>query len=176
MLYTMFFSIIFLVLLAVHRSSGQCASLPSPLPGYNDLTASIPLPDPFTFYNGTALTSPDDWACRRTEIKTLLEAYVYGRYPDRASEKVTATRTGNTLSITVTAKGKTGRFSATLALPSGASKDKPVPAVIVIGFADSTFLNNGIAQATFDANSVAADSTSKTGAFRNIYSEDIGSL
>lgn len=172
----MLFATFSLVFLAAQRASGQCASLPSPLPGYNGLTAFDPLPNPFKFYNGTALSSPDDWTCRRAEIKTLLQEYMYGYYPDHASENVTATRSGNTVSITVAAKGKTGQFSATLSLPSGATKEKPVPVIIVIGFGDSTFVNNGIAQATFDAASVAADSNSKTGAFRNIYSEDVGSL
>ncbi|KAF9525769.1 hypothetical protein CPB83DRAFT_908886 [Crepidotus variabilis] len=173
----MFLITLSVIFLAAQRVYSQCTPLPTPLPRFGSLTATNVLPNPFVFYNGTAVASPADWNCRRQEIKTILQEYLFGYYPDHSKETVTATRSGNTISITVTAGGKSGKFSATLALPSGATKDKPAPVMIVLGFGDSTFVSNGIATATFDAGSVAADSNSKTGAFWSIYNgQDVGVL
>lgn len=96
----------------------------------------------------------------------------YGYYPDHSQETVKATRSGNTVNIEVTAGGKTGKFSATLALPS----TKPAPVVINIGgMSNQPYLQAGIAVVGFDYTSVAADSNSKTGAFWSIYNgKDIG--
>ena len=68
------------------RASAQCAELPSTLPGVDDLEPLNTLPDPFTFYNGTPLSSVDDWACRQQEIKQLVQHYFYGYLPDTSEE------------------------------------------------------------------------------------------
>ncbi|KAG6359474.1 hypothetical protein INS49_012995 [Diaporthe citri] len=119
----------------------------------------------------------EEWyQCRQPEIITMLQEYQYGYYPDHSQETVTATRSGNTVSISVTASGKTGKFSATVKLPTGASKSAPAPVVINIGgMQDQPYLQAGIAVVGFDYTSVAADSNSKTGAFWSIYNgRDIG--
>ena len=108
----------------------------------------------------------------------LLQEYQYGYYPDHSQEKVEATRSGNTVNIAVTAAGKTGKFKATISLPSGASASKKVPVVINIGgMQNQPYLSAGIAIAQFDYTTVAPDSNSKTGAFWDIYKgRDIGKL
>jgi len=80
------------------------------------------------------------------------------------------------VNIEVTAGGKTGKFSATLSLPSGASASKPAPVVINIGgMSNQPYLQAGIAIVGFDYTRVAADSNSKTGAFWDVYKgRDIG--
>lgn len=100
----------------------------------------------------------------------------YGYYPDHSLETVKATRSGNTVNIEVTAGGKTGKFSATLALPSGASSSKPAPVVINIGgMTNQPYLQAGIAIVGFDYTRVASDSNARTGAFWDIYKgRDIG--
>ena len=121
--------------------------------------------------------TPEEWyQCRQPEIVKMLQEYQFGYYPDHSLEKVEATRSGNTINIAVTADGKTGKFKATLTLPSGASKDKPAPVVINIGgMQNQPYLNSGIAIVGFDYTSVAADSNSKTGAFWDVYKgRDIG--
>lgn len=121
--------------------------------------------------------TPEEWyQCRQPEIVQMLQEYQFGYYPDHSQEKVEATRSGNTLNIAVTAGGKTGRFRATITLPSGASASKPAPVVINIGgMQNQPYLNAGIAIAQFDYTSVAPDSNSKSGAFWSIYNgRDIG--
>jgi hypothetical protein len=123
------------------------------------------------------IQTKEEWyACRQPEILTLLQKYQYGYYPDHSLEKVEATRSGTTVSISVTAGGKTGKFKATISLPTGASATKPAPVVINIGgMQNQPYLSAGIAIAQFDYTSVAADSNSKTGAFWDIYKgKDIG--
>jgi len=178
-----------------------CAGLPSTIPTYQQLPTQTTLPDPFlplkytttdnagsasaasfaeavmTGKGSNRVQTKEEWyACRQPEILTFLQEYQYGYYPDHSQEKVEATRSGTSVSISVTAGGKTGKFKATITLPSGASSSKPAPVVINIGgMQNQPYLSAGIAIAQFDYTSVAADSNSKTGAFWDIYKgRDIG--
>lgn len=179
----------------------SCATIPSPFPKWSQLPQQTTLPDPFlplgftttdnagsqsasafaqdvmTGKGKNRIQTPEEWyQCRQPEILNMLQEYQYGYYPDHSQETVTATRSGNTVSISVTASGKTGKFSATVKLPTGASKSAPAPVVINIGgMQDQPYLQAGIAVVGFDYTSVAADSNSKTGAFWSIYNgRDIG--
>ena len=174
------------------NSTIQCATIPSPFPTWQQLPLQSSLPDPFLPLQYTTpgdaadvvagrgegrVRTPEEWyQCRQPEILRMLQEYQYGYYPDHSEETVQATRSGNTLSITVAAGGKTGRFSATITLPSGASASKPAPVVINIGgMQNQPYLSAGIAVAQFDYTSVAPDSNAKTGAFWSIYNgRDIG--
>lgn len=178
-----------------------CATIPSPVPAWSQLPEQTTMPDPFLPLGYTTISNagndslasfsqavmsgrakgriqtPDEWSsCRQPEILTMLKEYQYGYYPDHSLENVEATRSGNTVNISITAGGKTGKFAATLQLPIGASKAAPVPVVINIGGMDNQpYLSTGIAIVGFDYTAVAADSNSKTGAFWSIYSgRDIG--
>jgi hypothetical protein len=179
----------------VHRGDSvsvnvTCAGLPSSFPTWQQLPTQTTLPDPFlplkyttTDNAGSAsaasfaqsvmtgqgahrIQTKEEWyTCRQPEILTFLQEYQYGYYPDHSQEKVEATRSGTSVSISVTAGGKTGKFKATISLPSGASASKPAPVVINIGgMQNQPYLSAGIAIAQFDYTSVAADSNSKTGA------------
>jgi hypothetical protein len=177
----------------------SCASTyaPGKYPTWQQLPQQTTMPDPFLPLSKTTTTdagnsgaadimagraagrvaSRDEWLrCRRPELLNLLQEYQYGYYPDHGQESVKATRSGTTVNIEVAAAGKTGRFKATLALPSGASAASPVPVVINIGgMANQPYLSAGIAVVGFDYTSVAADSNSKTGAFWDLYKgRDIG--
>jgi hypothetical protein len=177
----------------------QCAPIPSPFPTWQQLPQQSSLPDPFlplrytttdnaggsstfardvmTGKGKNRVQTREEWyQCRQPEIVRMLQEYQYGYYPDHSQEKVEATRSGNTLNIAVTAGGKTGRFRATITLPSGASAAKPAPVVINIGgMQNQPYLSAGIAIAQFDYTSVAPDSNSKSGAFWSIYNgQDIG--
>lgn len=176
----------------------SCAPTFSPgkYPTWQQLPTQTTMPDPFlplsrTTTDGGAsaadvmagraagrVASPDEWRrCRRPEILALLQEYQYGWYPDRAAETVKATRSGTTVNIEVAGPGaKTGKFKATVSLPSGASAGSPAPVVINIGgMQNQPYLQAGIAVVGFDYTSVAADSNSKTGAFWDIYKgRDIG--
>lgn len=174
-----------------------CAPIPSPFPTWQQLPTQSTLPDPFlplkytttdnaataqaimTGKGSNRIQTKEEWyQCRQPEIMQFLQEYQYGYYPDHSQEKVEATRSGTTVSISVTAGGKTGKFKATITLPSGASASKPAPVVINIGgMQNQPYLSAGIAIAQFDYTSVAADSNSKTGAFWDVYKgRDIGEL
>lgn len=183
------------------KGAVACATLRSPFPQWSALPRQMTMPDPFlplgltttsnagneslaAFQDAVAsgkaagrIQTPDEWyACRQPEILRLLQEYQFGYYPDHSKETVSATRFGNNISIAVTAGGKTGRFVASLQLPSAASKATPVPVVINIGGMDKTpYIAAGIAIVDFDYTAVAADSNAKMGAFWDIYSgRDIG--
>ncbi|KAI1743160.1 carbohydrate esterase family 15 protein [Xylaria scruposa] len=187
----------------VSRQEAACAPVPSPskYPTWSQLPLQTTIPDPFlplaytttdnaggsatfaqdvmTGKGKNRIQTPEEWyRCRQPEIVQMLQEYQYGYYPDHSQETVKATRSGNTVNIEVTAGGKTGRFSATLSLPSGASASKPAPVVINIGgMSNQPYLQAGIAIVGFDYTRVASDSNAKTGAFWDIYSgRDIGSL
>ena len=153
-------------------------TLPRPLPAPIDLPIIEALPDPFKFFNNASLRSPEDWSCRRAELMTLMQEYMYGYYPDHSLERVRATRSGNSVNITISVGRKTSTFGATITLPTSvnASRRTPVPVVINTDPVNNTvFLGSGIALASFNVGDVAADSVNASGAFWDLYSgRDIG--
>ncbi|KAJ7662445.1 hypothetical protein B0H17DRAFT_1162939 [Mycena rosella] len=68
-----------------------------------------------------------DWACRSAEISTLLQMDELGTMPG-TPQSVTATFSGNTLTITVTDGGKSISFAPTITYPSTGAA--PFPAII----------------------------------------------
>jgi len=181
---------------ARNTSEVQCVPIPSPFPTYSQLPDQPTMPDPFLPLKYTMTDSPnfslqnvltgkgehrvqtaEEWyKCRQPEILQMLQEYQFGYYPDHSQETVTATRSGNTVNIQITAGGKTGKFKATMSLPTGASATKKAPVVINIGgMQNAPYLAAGIAVVGFDYTSVAADSNAKSGAFWDIYKgKDIG--
>ena len=157
------------------QTNVSCPTTPSPMPKAAAFPSIKTMPDPFLYLDGkTRVQSKDEWIqCRQPEILKLLQEYQYGYYPDHSQETVTATQSGNTLTVTVTVGGKTANIAASLNLPSGGG---PFPVVISIGGMDTkSYVNVGIAVVTFDYTKVAADNNSKTGSFWTLYSgKDIG--
>lgn len=141
--------------------AAACTALPASLPAAGALPVVGELPDPFKLWDGTRLTSSADWACRREQIRELLQYYEYGHLPPGPTS-VTGTRNGNTLTVTVQANGRSASFNATLRLPSG---NGPFPAIIMLNPLAASATSRGYAEVVIDPNSIAADSTAKTGAF-----------
>ncbi|KAI5807817.1 hypothetical protein DFH27DRAFT_510406 [Peziza echinospora] len=172
--------LLFLPTLLLAQATVECPATPNPLPKAASFTAIKTLPDPFLYLDGTTrVKTKEEWyACRQPEIKKILQEYQFGYYPDHSLETVTATRSGNSLAITVQVGDKQGKFNANVNLPSGASKDAPAPVVIAIGgINNNAYLKEGVAVVTFDYTSVAPDSNGKTGAFWSLYNgKDIGAL
>ena len=84
------------------------------LPEPSGLTdVRMTLPDPFTFFDGTKVTTKAQWECRRKEILAMAAKYLYAPVPDEPDE-VTGTVSGGNVSISVTVGGKTESFSATI--------------------------------------------------------------
>ncbi|KAF1912911.1 hypothetical protein BDU57DRAFT_457553 [Ampelomyces quisqualis] len=154
-----------------------CPPTPNPMPKAAAFLSVKTMPDPFLYLDGkTRVRSKDEWyQCRQPEVLKLLQEYQYGYYPDHSLETVSATRSGNALTVTVAVGGKSVMIAAMLNLPGGSG---PFPVVLSIGGMDTrSYVNAGIAVVTFDYGKVAADSNSKTGAFWTLYNgRDIGVL
>jgi hypothetical protein len=157
------------------QANVTCPATPNPMPKAAAFPSVKTMPDPFLYLDGkTRVHSKEEWVqCRQPEILKLLQEYQYGYYPDHSQETVSATRSGNTLTVTVVTAGKTASIAASLNLPSGSG---PFPVVISIGGMDNkAYTNAGIAVVTFDYTKVAADSNSKSGSFWTLYNgKDIG--
>lgn len=135
--------------------------------------ASIPkigsnpkLPDPFTAFDGSKVTTKAQWKCRREEIAALLEKVELGEKP-RNPEKVEGSYSGGSLKVTVTDKGKTLSFSVKI---SGAgTKDTPKPAII--GFSGGSLDYSGLNVATisFNQDNVTPEKPRGSGEFYNMY-------
>ncbi|KAH9214192.1 hypothetical protein DL95DRAFT_279121, partial [Leptodontidium sp. 2 PMI_412] len=157
-----------------------CPTTPSPFPKAASFLKITTFPDPFVYLDGTTrVQTREEWySCRQPEIMKMLQEYQYGYYPDRSLETVTATRSGKSLTVTVTLGSTKANIAATVSLPTSATKATPVGVVIAIGGIDNNaFLNKEMAVVTFDYSSVAADSNSKTGSFWTLYKgKDAGTL
>ncbi len=147
-----------------HRS--EC-TIPT-LPAVSALTANAALPDPFKMLDGTAVTTKAQWKCRREEIAAMLEKYVHGEKP-RKPEKVVGSFSGNTLTITVTDKGKTGSFAVTITKPSSGS----APFAALIGWDGGTiggYSSLPVAKISYPITKVASEGGGRgKGVFYDIY-------
>lgn len=133
------------------------------------------LPNPFTKFDGSSVSSKADWRCRREEIRKLAEKYVLGTKPP-PPERVTGSVTDTQITVQVTDAGKTSSFTATVKLPSVGQA--PYPAIIAYGGGgtlDAEVIDaEGVAVITYDPYSVGAEgkgrSVSQAGAFYELYS------
>lgn len=156
----------------VPKANITCPKTPTPWPAASSYPSQSTLPDPFLYLDlKSRVGSNAEWyACRQSEIMQMLQEYQYGFYPDHSAETVTATRTGNTVSISVAAGGKTGSFKASIILPTANTVGDKSPVVIAIGGIDNAeYTKNGIAVVTFGYTTVSPDSNGKTGAFWVLY-------
>ncbi|KAJ2933646.1 hypothetical protein H1R20_g3455, partial [Candolleomyces eurysporus] len=143
------------LILAVPAFAACGAALPSSL----TLRANSRLPDPFTFYDGTRVTSQNDWACRREEINQLFQRLELGTLPPKPAS-VTGSLSGNSLTVNVSHEGKSISFTASIQFPSGTA---PFPAIIAIG-GSSIPTPSGVAMINFNNNDIAAqDNTGSRG-------------
>ncbi|KAJ3528101.1 hypothetical protein NMY22_g9542 [Coprinellus aureogranulatus] len=106
----------------------------TPLPAGVTLRSNPKLPDPFTFYDGTKVTTKEQWECRREELSQLFQRFELGQLPPKP-ETVTGTIVENKLVINVTHDGKTITFNATITLPEVEEPEKTdkFPAIISLG-------------------------------------------
>ena len=137
-----------------------------PVTNIPNIGANAKLPDPFTMFDGSAVTTKDRWKCRREEIAALLEKVELGEKP-RNPEKVEGSYSGGSLKVTVTDKGKTISFSVKI---SGAgTKDAPKPAIIGFSGGSLDYSGLNIATISFNPDDVAPEATRGKGRFYDIY-------
>ncbi|CZS97897.1 uncharacterized protein RCO7_11524 [Rhynchosporium graminicola] len=168
------------LLLAVHvvaslyphlneRHAAASCGLPS---SYAPSTTDAKLPDPFTFLNGTKITSKSQWPCRQQEISALMQKYELGDLPPKP-QRVAASFSGGALKVTITDGGKSITVSAKITVPS--SGKAPYPAIIVIG-GSSLPIPAGVATISFENDKMAAQSNSAshgTGLFFDLYGKTV---
>ncbi|KAI0506660.1 hypothetical protein F5B22DRAFT_622794 [Xylaria bambusicola] len=87
------------------------------------------LPDPFTFADGSKVSTQDEWKCRQAEISKQLQQYELGDYPP-PPDKVEATMSGSSISVKITVGSKSATITSSITKGSSAA---PGPAVISIG-------------------------------------------
>jgi hypothetical protein len=127
-----------------------------PMPPASSLSQNPFLPDPFTFMNGTRMTSRAEWTCRRAEIAALSQEFEFGQKPNTPTAASTGSRSGNTVTVTVNDNGRTLSFNASVTYPSTGSA--PYPAVIGIGGSNlnnSALTSMGVAVINFPNNEIA---------------------
>jgi hypothetical protein len=121
--------------------------------------------------DGTRITAKSDWRCRRAEIKSLAERYVYGAKPGRPAS-VTGSVSTTGITVNVKDNDRSTSFAATVSLPAGTG---PFPAVVVLagGGADlATIRATGAAVISYNPLTVGREGTprsNKQGAFYSIY-------
>ena len=102
--------------------------------------------------NGTRIPTKDQWRCRRAEIRSQMQHWVSG--PKGAPPStVTATLSGNTLTVVSTQDGASITLTSTISKPSGTG---PFPVVIGMNTATgslpaSIFTGRGVATMTFNS-------------------------
>ena len=106
-----------------HRSECPIGNIPTSV-------NNAKLPDPFTGLDGNRIASKDEWKCRREEIGAMYEKLMFGAKP-RNPEKVEGSYSNGTLTINITDKGKSGKFSVKIS--NAGSRDNPKPALIGFG-------------------------------------------
>ncbi|TPX17710.1 uncharacterized protein E0L32_002811 [Thyridium curvatum] len=89
------------------------------------------LPDPWKFADGKAVTTAEDWTCRQAEMSKIMQQYELGDYPP-APESVSATMSGNSMSLTIKVGSNTKTLSVAITKPSGGGASGG-PAIIGVG-------------------------------------------
>lgn len=113
--------------------------------------ANSKLPSPFKFFDGRSVTTKADFECKNQEVSAAFQAQELGVFPPKPSS-VTASFSGNSLSITTSEAGKSITFSVTISKPGGSG---PFPAIIAYGGA-SIPIPNGVATINFNNDDIAA--------------------
>ena len=155
-----------------HRSECQIGNIPTSV-------NNAKLPDPFMGLDGKRISTKADWKCRREEIGAMYEKLMFGTKP-RNPEKVEGSYSGGTLTINVTDKGKSGKFSVKIS--NAGTKDNPKPALIGFGggmMGGCGSLGNAtngldIAMITFNPDDVAPESGG--GMFFQLYNQGQGTI
>ena len=145
------------------ENTGADCPAPPTQPAMSALPTVANLPDPFLTTSGTRITTKDQWRCRRAEIKAIMEHWVSG--PKGAPPAtLTATLSGNTLSVVSTQNGASITLTSTISKPSGAG---PFPVVIGMNTAtgslpSSLFTGRGVATMVFNSMTLVPNSINVT--------------
>ncbi|EPS37459.1 hypothetical protein H072_8842 [Dactylellina haptotyla CBS 200.50] len=141
-----------------------CPAIPGSIP----LVSNSKLPDPFTFVSGAKVTTKDQFKCRQAEILAAMSQYELGTKPPKP-QTVTASWSGNKLTINVSNGGTSISFAVTITAPSGGRS--PYPAIIGYG-GGSIPVPAGVALINFNNDEIAAQTNTGSrgqGKFYTLY-------
>ena len=137
-----------------------------PVASIPDIGGNAKLPDPFTMFDGTNVTTKEQWKCRREELAALLEKIELGEKP-RHPEKVEGSYSNGSLTVKVTDKGNSISFSVKIS--DAGTKDKPKPAIIGFGGGSLDYSGLDIASISFNPDDLAPESSRGSGSFYKLY-------
>src|SRR5690606_5549910 len=86
--------------------TGSDCPVATTFPGFGELPSMPEFPDPFLLESGARMTSRAEWRCRRAEISAQIQHWELGTKPAPTESEVTATFSGNTLTVDVEAGGQ----------------------------------------------------------------------
>lgn len=146
---------------------------------FPEATTNTKLPDPFARYDGTRITQQEQWRCQRQATLRLAEYAIYGEKPPKP-ESVTASLSGNKITVTVQHNNKTASFTADIIRPAGSTG--ALPAIIGIsgwgsgGLPVAIGAEEQVATITLNPYQIGAESSAsrnnKQGAFYSLYGSD----
>lgn len=126
------------------------------------------LPDLFQQLDGSRMSTKAQWACRRAELKAIVEKYIHGPKPGKP-EMVTGSVTNSSIKVHVEQGGKSVDFSVSVSVPAGAKMPAPIIIGLGGGSLDKKILTDeGVALANYSNNSIS-DEKSRSGLFSQLY-------
>jgi hypothetical protein len=159
----------------VYNVENTGASYPAPpLPTLANCPTIPLLPDPFAWGDGSGRsTAFSDWSHHRAEFKAYIENYEIGPKPAVDASQLTASYSGNTLTINITANGQSMTMTCAVSIPSGATPPYPVCIGMNSSYGSITsslFTSRGIVGITFSHNQVTTyNSPSNSDPFYRLY-------
>src|SRR3972149_1002281 len=104
----------------VYTSENTGAGFPlPPLPTLANCPTITNLPDPFAWQDGSGRsTNFSDWSHHRNDFRAQFENYEIGTKPTVTSSQVTASYSGNTLTINITANGQSMTMTCNVSIPA----------------------------------------------------------
>jgi hypothetical protein len=145
------------------ENTGADCPAPPAQPAFSALPTVANLPDPFMMSNGTRISTKDQWRCRRADIMGPMQHWVSG--PKGAPPStLTATLSGNNLSVVSTQNGASITLTSTITKPSGTG---PFPVVIGMNtptgsLPASIFTGRGVATMSFNSSTQVPNSINVT--------------
>lgn len=140
------------------------------LPASAEYMERIELPDPYTFLDGRKVTTAEEFDERLEEIKHMYEYYMYGPMPDAEKETVTYAIQEKEMTVTVNNGERSASYKVALALPTNQVYEKAPVLFSIFGVMKPEYANErGYAVLSINPMEIAADNSTRTGVFYDLY-------
>ncbi|MBN1805970.1 MAG: BACON domain-containing protein [Sedimentisphaerales bacterium] len=149
----------------MYTGDSDCNVLP-PMPPFSGLPDNPKFPDPFTFMDGTRMTTKAQWKCRHAEIAALAQEFELGYMQDTPYSATTGSFVdGNKITVDVNDNGEEISFTCTITYPGTGSPPYPAMIGMLASFLNNSQLSSmGVAVINFPTDEIAQqDSASSRG-------------